>query len=282
MAERVPKVKDGAVAGRFSLVLLHNRRLELAAACHNMSHHVWRTLFQTVQAVFQIRKEFRIQDDSILDDFRQASPVFAIRQRPQHIRVDQNSAGLPESPNHVLAAGQVNSDFPADAAVDLCQERRGNLKERNSPCKRGRDESSQVADHAAANGQHDRFAIGAQVNQVLPHRFGHRHRFARLTRFGNQNVDVHVRLQQTVPHRLRVREFDMFVGDYDRILGVTPRPDKTTCTTQIAGSNFNIVGPFAEINVNDRLVRIHSEFLNDNWCQTPTGQRSEGFVIHET
>ena len=93
---------------------------------------------------------------------------------------------LPERADHVLGRGQVDAHLAADAAIDLGQERRGNLNEGEPAGKGGGDEAGQIAHHAAADRDDRRLAIGLQADQFVPQPLGLRERLAR---FAGRNTE---------------------------------------------------------------------------------------------
>src|SRR6267142_2094823 len=68
-----------------------------------------------------------------------------------HIEIDQHAGRLPKSPHHVLRGWQVKANLTADAAVDLSEQSGWNLDKSQPAAIGGRHETSQIADHAAAN-----------------------------------------------------------------------------------------------------------------------------------
>ena len=107
-----------------------------------------------------------------LIDLVQAGAVLAPRQRSQEQGIGDDEARRVEGADEVLAGREVHADLAADRRVDLRQQRRRHLDERDAAQEgRGR-EARHVADDAAPDGHDDRPAVGAPARPA-------RRRFAR-------------------------------------------------------------------------------------------------------
>ena len=71
--------------------------------------------------------------------------------------IDQNDRRLVKGADEVLPERKVHADFAADRAVDLRQQRGGDMRERHATQERGGGEAGCVADHSTAH-RHDRAA----------------------------------------------------------------------------------------------------------------------------
>ena len=122
---------------------------------------------------FKIVEQFGVEDHAVLDHFAQTCNKFARRQGFQRGGVDQHAQRLEEGPDHVLRLGQIDADLAAHGTIDLGQERGGDLQEADTPGVGGGDEAGQVADHAAADRDDHRLAVGVQLEHAFPEPGGH-------------------------------------------------------------------------------------------------------------
>jgi hypothetical protein len=76
------------------------------------------------------------------------------RQRFEGVDVTDDSGGLPERPDQVLALRQVHTGLAPDGGVDLAQQRGGDVGNRNPAVVGGGHEPGQVRDHPAADRHH--------------------------------------------------------------------------------------------------------------------------------
>ena len=177
-----------------------------------------------VHVRLQPGEELGVQDHAVLDHFRQAGAIFAHGQRGQHARVDQHAPRLPERADHVLGPGQVHAHLAADGAVDLGQERRGHLNQRQAAGIRGGGEAGQIPDHAAADRHDGRLAIGPQLQQLLPQVIGHFHAFGGFAGFDHQQIDHHAGGHQAFGGGLGMWLFNICVGDDHRMRSAAGGP----------------------------------------------------------
>ena len=103
----------------------------------------------------------------VLDHFVEPRTELAARQGLQHGRIDGDGERLIEGADQVLPERMVDADFSADRRVDLRQQRRRHVDQRDAAQIRGRGEPGHVADHAAAEREQRRGAIGVGANQRL-------------------------------------------------------------------------------------------------------------------
>ena len=106
--------------------------------------------------------------------------------------IDDDGERLVERADQVLAERMVDADLAADRAVDLRQQRRRHLDDRDAAQVGGRGEAGDVADHAAADRDDGGGAVGAGPDQRV--------------------VDAADRLQLFVA---------LAVGDQDRLFAVS-------------------------------------------------------------
>ena len=114
--------------------------------------------------LLKIREEVRIVDDAVLDDLAEARVDLALRQRLHHGEVHEYGLRLVKGPDEVLAERVVDGYLAADARVDLRQEARRQLHERNAAHVRRRDEPCEVADDTAAERKDRRLAVEAELD----------------------------------------------------------------------------------------------------------------------
>ena len=104
---------------------------------------------------------------AVLDDFVEPRPELPPRQRAEHRRVDDDRVRLIERADQVLAERMVDADLAADGAVDLREQRRRHMHQRDAPQVGRRREARHVADHAAAEGDERGRAIGVRANERI-------------------------------------------------------------------------------------------------------------------
>ena len=143
--------------------------------------------------------------------------IFARRQGFQRGDVDQYAQRLEEGPDHVLRLGQIDADLAAHGTIDLGQERGGNLQEADAPGVGGGDEAGQVADHAAADRDDHRLAVGVQLEHALPEPGGHVERLRRFARLDGHDVDSTFRPARLSATRMACGCCDVLVGDDDGV-----------------------------------------------------------------
>jgi hypothetical protein len=190
VAERVAVVEHSAQTGFLAFVLFDHIGLQAAAAADNMCQGIGAPLDQAAGMLFQPGEEFGVENHAVLDHFGQPGAVLPHGKGLQHRRIDQHAARLPETADHVLGGGQVDTDFAAHRTIDLGQERRGNLKERQAAREGGGHKARQIADHSAADSDNRRLAVGSEVEELSPQLLGDVDRFHRLARFDHQEIDA--------------------------------------------------------------------------------------------
>ena len=104
-------------------------------------------------------------DHAVLDDFVQPGAELAARQRRQQRRIDDDRERLVEGADQVLAERVVDADLAADRAVDLRQQRRRHLDDRDAAQVGRRGEAGDVADDAAADGDDRRWRDPPRADQ---------------------------------------------------------------------------------------------------------------------
>jgi len=117
--------------------------------------------------IVQHPEQIRIANDAALDDFVKARAILALRQRSQQVGIDQHDEWLVKAPHQILARDQIHSGLAAYRGVDLRQQRRGNLNQRHAAHENRGEESADVIDDAATEGDHDARTIGAGGRHFL-------------------------------------------------------------------------------------------------------------------
>ena len=124
-------------------------RLDRATAQHRAIERGRVASQQRVHVIFEPREEFRIANDAVLDDFGEAGEVFARRKRAQRIHVGEHQPRLVKRADHVFPLWMVDRGLAAHRRVDLREQRRRHLNQRDAALISRRDEARDVADHAA-------------------------------------------------------------------------------------------------------------------------------------
>ncbi len=165
VGDRVAEIEQGSRAGALVLVLGDDGGLDRDVAGDERGEAVAR----------RVRVEFAehrgVADAGMLDDLGEALAVFAVGQGGEGGGVGQDEARLVEGADEVLAGPRVHSGLAADRAVNLRDDRGGDLDARDATLVDRGDEAGEVADHSAAEGDDERAAVEAggdhAVAQVL-------------------------------------------------------------------------------------------------------------------
>jgi hypothetical protein len=103
----------------------------------------------------------------------------------------------------ILARLEIHPGLPADRRVDLRQQRRRNLYHRNATHEYRREKRADIADHAPAQPQQHRLAIGAGLYHLLGEFFQLRERLRALAIRQDQHLHFTSRFVEALPQRLR-------------------------------------------------------------------------------
>ena len=188
MADRVAEIEHRSRAGLFALVRRDHARLEPAAPrrpCAMAARVAGQKRRRRVCS--SATNSAGIEDHAVLDHLGQPAAKLAIGQGVERARVDPDSHRLVKGADHVLGAGWLMPDLAPDRAVDLGEERGRHHDQGKSAREGGGDEAGQVADHAAAQGDDQRVAIGAPVDQLVVEPPSLRERFGGLAG-GNDRI----------------------------------------------------------------------------------------------
>ncbi len=164
VADRVAEVQYSAQP-RLPLVLFDDIAFDAAAIRDHGRQDARLTRKQPRHLRTHLIEERPVGDDAVLDDFVQARPELATRQRRQESRIDDHRGGLVVGADQVLPRGVVDADLSADCAVHLGQQRRRHLDDRNAAQIGSGREPGRVADDAAAGGDDRGGAIRRRANQ---------------------------------------------------------------------------------------------------------------------
>jgi len=126
---------------------------------------------ESVEAILEIAVEGRVADDGVFDDFIKPGAVLARGKSAERVRINGDEAGLIEGADEVLAFGEVDAGLAADGAINLSDERGGDVDEGDAAQVAGGDKAGDVADHSAADGDEKGAAVGAGADQSAGERF---------------------------------------------------------------------------------------------------------------
>ena len=96
------------------------------------------------------------------------------------MRVGQDQFGLFEDADEIFPALEVDSGFAADGGIDLREKGGGDLHEADSAHVDAGEESGDVSDDSAAQGDEHGVAVGLELDQLLGEIFDGREIFAAL------------------------------------------------------------------------------------------------------
>ncbi len=283
VAERMAEVQHGPQPALLAFVLFDHAGFQPAAAGDHRNQHAVVALAQGGRVVLKIAEELGVENHAVLDHFRQAGAVLVGGQGGQAVRVDQHAQRLQERTDHVLRFGQVDAHLAAHRAIDLGQQRRGDLKETKPAGVGGGHESGDVADDSAADGRHDRLAVRAQIEQALPQSRHQPHRLALLAGIDGDDVNLDV-LSAEAFGRLHGVGLHVVVGDEHHVRHFGPIGEKAARLGQIARADLDIVAALAKVDADgfDRAARAHIVLLRRSRSAAvtvilrmkPTGRRT--------
>ncbi len=181
-----------------------------------------------------------IAQQAVLDDFGIAAAHFAGGQGGQHVEVAQHQARLPEGADQVLALFVIDRRLAADRAVDLGQQRRRDLDEVDAAHIDGAGKAGQVADDAAAQGQHHVLAVESVFKQGVEHELEAVIGFAFLAGGHDHRVDaVAGRFESHAQRRLVQRCYVAVGDDHNAFVGQERRnPGDSLLQEPLADDNL--------------------------------------------
>ena len=152
--------------------------------------------------------DFRVGDEAHLDRLGKAVGKVPLRQRAQHVAVDEHRPGLVERADDVLDAGKVDGHLAAHRRVDLRQRGGGDAHKVDAAHVAGRHEPRQVAHDAAAQPDHQVLSCKAVLQQRRAQLLIHRERLCALAHVHRANETLRALRQQL----LRVSRGHAVVG----------------------------------------------------------------------
>ena len=228
--------------------------------------------------------EWRIADQAVLRHLRVTREQFAARQRGKRIGVGQHKPRLIERADEVLAGRHVDAGLAADRAVDLSQQRGGDLDEIDAAQQDRRRETGKIADHAAAQRDNLRRALAACRDHGVQHMRKLRDILAglagrndgvfaansRCAQIGGQGVEVqrrHVAVGDDINARLRQDRLDHLcrtgqqtASDMDRV-GLRAPNRRSSVTTSAARSDRLVLLRLAPCGLRSWRSRLQNSYL---------------------
>ena len=171
MAEGMAEIEQRAQVGGLALVGGHDARLGTAALLDRVGA-LGRVARQHRGAVLLAPcPERRIVDQPVLRDLGIARQQLAPGQGVEHLGVGQHQPRLVEGADQVLAMARVDAGLAADRGIDLRQQGGRHLDEVDAAQQRRGGKAGEIADHAAAQRDQRRLAVGPLVEQRI-HQLG--------------------------------------------------------------------------------------------------------------
>ena len=166
VAECVAEIEQrpGALLG---LVAGDDRGLRGTALAHRVFPGSALAVDDRRAVILQPFEKRAVVDQPVFHDFGITGEALASRQRVERAGVGQHQARLVEGADEVLARPRVDRRLAADGAVDLGEERRRHLDESEAPEHQARRQPGDVADHPAAQRNHDRRPFGPGFENLL-------------------------------------------------------------------------------------------------------------------
>jgi hypothetical protein len=152
----------------------------------------------------------------------------------------------------------VDAGLAADGRVDLRQQRRGNLEERDAPLIDRRCKSRDVTDDAAAQRHHDGSAFGAQLEQAGEDVLQRLPVLVRFTVGNDHRFRVHAAVRKALPQwRLPVGGHSV-IGD-DHCLADGQPGQQRSGQPQRTSADMDRIGPLRERDLERPDVRFHHD-----------------------
>lgn len=116
---------------------------------------------------FNVIKEIFIEDDAILNDFGQSALKFAWWQCLKIDRVDPHTDRLVKCADEIFALGVIDANLATDRAVNHGKQCGGNHQEGNTTIPGGGDESREIANHSATQGNDQGFSVSLHPRENI-------------------------------------------------------------------------------------------------------------------
>jgi len=242
MADRVPEVQQGPLAGDLALVAGDDGGLDPDVSLEQLGQAVDAPFAEVVGSLFVPIEESGVANDGVLDGLSQAGAEVAFAERGQDGRVDQDEARLVKRADQVLAARVVDRGLAADAGVHVGLDGGGALGKRDAahPC--GSHEAGEVADHAAAEGDGRARPVDPGGGQRVVDSGGVIEGLGPFA--GADGVERRFKpgFAQGLFRLLAVERTDVAVGDHEHPPGLDPFSQNPPDVREPAGSNEHRVG----------------------------------------
>ena len=180
VGESVAEIEDFAEAG-FAFVGADDAGLDHGIARDQKFERVFVALQELRDVFLDVLKHRGVRDDRVLDHFGEPAAKFAIGQSAEDGGIGEDQSRRIERTNEIFSFGEIDAGFSADGAVNLGDERGGDMNESDSAEIGGGREACDVAGYAAADGDDHGFAIGAALDEAAAERFDVAHVFVRFS-----------------------------------------------------------------------------------------------------
>src|SRR3954471_384216 len=172
VAEGMPEVEERPRA-RLALIGGDDSALELATALDPVDQRFRVALQELRQMGFQPFDEGQVEGQCVLDHFGEPCAQLALGKRIERREVGNHGARLVEGTDHVFAAWVIDRGLAADRRVDLREQRGRDLQQRHAALVDGGGKAGEVAHDPAAEGDEQRVASAARLEQGVEHAFEH-------------------------------------------------------------------------------------------------------------
>ena len=245
------EIQYGAPPG-LSLVLGNDRGLDLTAALYRVRQRGGILLEQGLDGLLEPGEEICIRNCAVLDHLGEPGLQLPVRECAERSGIDQHDARLVERTDQVLATGVVNARLAADRGIDLREQRRRHLDERDAAQVGRGGEPGDIANDAPAEGDDGRVAVGARFDQpVEDERYG----VERLAALAVRQADgLDLLAVEAGRQRVEVKRRNDVVADDQAIVAGHVRGQVETTTEQPATDDDRIT-PFAELYGNGSVYR---------------------------
>ncbi len=208
--------------------------------------------------LFEEREELGIEDDAVLDDLGEPGAVLAVREGLQDFGVDEHTDRLVKGPDQVLPPWMIDPHLAPDRTVDVGQQRRRHLHERETPGVGRGEEAGRVPHDPASHGDHDGAAVDMPVDQDIVQIRDDGQRFGSFARRNQVELRVPAGRFQALGHHLRMRA-DVLIADDDRAaasggglaLRRSPEAKRVGEGRQLTTGDDNVVAPVSQGHVDN-------------------------------
>ncbi len=163
MSKCVAEVQYGPNA-RFSLILTHDSRFELAGTVDGVFHSTRFASTQGFQICFEPLEKRQIRDCTVFNNFGDPRYIFAIRERIQHIGIRNHSIGLIKGTDQIFSRSMVDRRLPPHRRIDLRKQRGGHLNVTDTPLVACRYVARNISDNASAQRNDRTIAVVTSID----------------------------------------------------------------------------------------------------------------------